>query len=89
LKAKALPTGLRRLAERRLVAHPGDERVLHQIRRGLPVAGLPVSVDRERVLHGSPAPPLGRDTEAVLREAGYAEETIRELNAGGIVKVGI
>jgi crotonobetainyl-CoA:carnitine CoA-transferase CaiB-like acyl-CoA transferase len=59
---------------------------LMQALGGLPVAALPVSVDGERVTHASAAPPLGRDTEAVLREAGYSDQTIRELIADGIVR---
>jgi crotonobetainyl-CoA:carnitine CoA-transferase CaiB-like acyl-CoA transferase len=74
---------------REVIEHPQTAALgLLQQLGGLPVAGLPVSIDGKRVSHGSAAPPLGRDTVAVLREAGYADETIRGLNASGIVKVG-
>jgi len=55
---------------------------------GLPIAALPVSVDGARVTHVSPAPPLGGDTEDVLREAGYSTEAIRELAESGVVGLG-
>ena len=31
------------------------------------------------------SPPLGRDTEAYLREAGYSDSEIEELRAAGVV----
>ena len=31
------------------------------------------------------SPPLGRDTEAILRSAGYSEAEITELRANGII----
>jgi len=38
-------------------------------------------------MHRSAAPALGSDTEAVLREAGYPDKTIRDLAAEGVVQV--
>jgi len=54
---------------------------------GLPIAGLPFTVDGVRAAHRSAAPALGSDTEAVLREAGYPVEKISDLAAQGIVQV--
>jgi crotonobetainyl-CoA:carnitine CoA-transferase CaiB-like acyl-CoA transferase len=71
---------------RDVIEHPQTAALgLLQQLGGLPVAGLPLSVDGERVSHRSAAPLLGHDTEAVLREAGYAPETIRELGESGII----
>ena len=52
---------------------------------GLPVARLPVAVDGERAEHVSAAPPLGRDTDAVLLEAGYSAAEIAELRESGVI----
>lgn len=54
---------------------------------GLRVVGLPFSVAGERAAHRSAAPTLGSDTDAVLQEAGYADETIRAWAESGIVEV--
>ena len=54
---------------------------------GLPIVGLPFSVAGERAAHRSAAPALGSDTEAVLREAGYPDETIRGWAETGVVQV--
>jgi crotonobetainyl-CoA:carnitine CoA-transferase CaiB-like acyl-CoA transferase len=53
---------------------------------GIPVPALPFSVGGKRARHHSAAPALGSDTRAVLSEAGYAEETIRELIAAGVIE---
>ena len=73
---------------REVAEHPQTDALgLFQLLDGLPVAGLPFSVDGERVAHRSAAPSLGRDTAGVLREAGYSEEAIRELAADGVIRV--
>ena len=54
---------------------------------GLPIVGLPFSVAGERAAHRSAAPALGSDTDAVLREAGYPDETIRAWAESGVVEV--
>jgi crotonobetainyl-CoA:carnitine CoA-transferase CaiB-like acyl-CoA transferase len=69
-----------------VLAHPQTEALgLLQLLGGLPVARLPVSVDGERAAHVSAAPPLGRDTDAVLLEAGYSAEEIAGLRDSGVV----
>jgi crotonobetainyl-CoA:carnitine CoA-transferase CaiB-like acyl-CoA transferase len=69
-----------------VLAHPQTEALgLLQLLGGVPVARLPVSVDGARVEHASAAPPLGRDTEAVLHETGYSTREISELRASGVV----
>ena len=69
-----------------VLAHPQTEALgLLQMLGGLPVARLPVAVDGERAEHVSAAPPLGRDTDAVLLEAGYAASEIAELRESGVV----
>ncbi len=71
-----------------VLAHPQTEALgLLQLLGGLPVVRLPVTVDGQRTGHLSAAPPLGRDTEAVLREAGYSEREIAELRERGVVGV--
>ena len=70
-----------------VLAHPQTEALgLLQLLGGVPVARLPVSVDGERVAHVSPAPPLGRDTEAVLLDAGYGAAEVAELRESGVVQ---
>ena len=69
-----------------VLAHPQTEALgLLQILGGLPVARPPVAVDGERAAHVSAAPPLGRDTEAVLLEAGYTASEIAGLRESGVV----
>jgi crotonobetainyl-CoA:carnitine CoA-transferase CaiB-like acyl-CoA transferase len=69
-----------------VLAHPQTEALgLLQELGGLPIARLPVVVDGERAGPASAAPPLGRDTEAVLREAGYAEVEIAKLRDSGVI----
>ena len=67
-----------------VLAHPQTDGLL-QVLGGLPVARLPVAVDGERAEHVSAAPPLGRDTDAVLTEAGYTAAEIADLRESGVV----
>ena len=53
----------------------------------LRVPALPLSLDRDRVLHRSPPPRLGEHTAEILAEAGYDDETIAALAAGGVITV--
>jgi len=53
----------------------------------LRVPALPLSLDRDRVLHRSPPPRLGEHTAEILAEAGYDVETIAALAAGGVITV--
>jgi crotonobetainyl-CoA:carnitine CoA-transferase CaiB-like acyl-CoA transferase len=51
----------------------------------LRVPALPLSLGHERVTHRSPPPLAGADTEDVLREAGYDDDTIAALAARGVI----
>ncbi len=56
---------------------PGSERAVRQL-------GIPIKLDRTPGAHDRlPGPALGEHTEAVLAAAGYSEEEIAELLAGG------
>ncbi len=55
---------------------------------GLKLVAPPISIDGERVLHGSAPPALGAHTRAVLAEAGYADEEIDRLAAAGVIVLG-
>jgi crotonobetainyl-CoA:carnitine CoA-transferase CaiB-like acyl-CoA transferase len=46
----------------------------------------PLTVDGERVVHASPPPSLGEHSRDVLREAGYSDEEVDELEAAGVVR---
>jgi len=52
----------------------------------LQLAALPLSIDGDRALHPGPPPLVGQHTGEVLREAGYSDEEIADLVAGGIVR---
>lgn len=52
---------------------------------GLRLPALPVSLDRERVLHRSAPPDVGEHSAQVLAEAGYGGEEIEALAAAGVV----
>ncbi|MFN3287790.1 MAG: CoA transferase, partial [Sphingomonadaceae bacterium] len=56
----------------------------HPARPGLKVLANPIKVDGER-LPAAPAPFLGDDTDAVLREAGFSEREVAALREAGIV----
>jgi crotonobetainyl-CoA:carnitine CoA-transferase CaiB-like acyl-CoA transferase len=53
---------------------------------GLETIALPLQVDRERVAHNAPPPPLGRDSAAVLGEVGYSDDEIADLAARGVTR---
>jgi crotonobetainyl-CoA:carnitine CoA-transferase CaiB-like acyl-CoA transferase len=53
-----------------------------------PTLALPLSFDRERLLHRSPPPRVGEHSAAILREAGYTDGEIAELVAVGSVRLG-
>jgi formyl-CoA transferase len=52
----------------------------------LRLPALPLSLDGERVGHSSAPPDIGEHSAEVLREAGYAEEEIRDLAEAGVVR---
>jgi formyl-CoA transferase/CoA:oxalate CoA-transferase len=52
----------------------------------LRLPALPLSLDGERVGHSSAPPDVGEHSAEVLREAGYAEEEIRDLAEAGVVR---
>jgi crotonobetainyl-CoA:carnitine CoA-transferase CaiB-like acyl-CoA transferase len=51
-----------------------------------PTVALPLSFDGERALHHSPPPRLGEHTAEILRETGYEDAAIAELEREGIVR---
>jgi crotonobetainyl-CoA:carnitine CoA-transferase CaiB-like acyl-CoA transferase len=48
------------------------------------IGGLPLSVDGDRVSHGSPPPALGAHTREILREVGYEDAAVDALVARGV-----
>jgi crotonobetainyl-CoA:carnitine CoA-transferase CaiB-like acyl-CoA transferase len=52
-----------------------------------PTVALPLSFDDERVRHRAPPPRLGEHTAEILREVGYTDEDVAELEREGIVRV--
>jgi crotonobetainyl-CoA:carnitine CoA-transferase CaiB-like acyl-CoA transferase len=55
---------------------------------GFTTLGPAFSVDGERPEYPSPPPALGEHSPAVLAEAGYSEDEIASLTAGGVVRLG-
>jgi len=53
----------------------------------LHLPALPLSFDGDRVIHRGPPPLLGEHTAEILREAGYEDEEITALAAGGAVRL--
>ena len=52
----------------------------------LHLPALPLSLDGDRVIHRGAPPLLGEHTAEILREAGYADEEIKALADGGVVR---
>ena len=46
----------------------------------------PLTVDGERIVHAAPPPSLGEHSRDVLREAGYSDAEVDELEAAGVVR---
>jgi crotonobetainyl-CoA:carnitine CoA-transferase CaiB-like acyl-CoA transferase len=46
----------------------------------------PLTIAGRRVVHRTPPPPLGADTRAVLRELGYSDREISELERAGAIR---
>ncbi len=51
----------------------------------LRLPALPLSLDGERATHRSAPPAVGEHTRAILREAGYDDDTIAALAARGVI----
>jgi crotonobetainyl-CoA:carnitine CoA-transferase CaiB-like acyl-CoA transferase len=49
---------------------------------------LPLTANGERASHRTPPPALGADSAAVLRDAGYTDEAIQELQSAGVIRTG-
>ena len=54
---------------------------------GLRLPALPLSFGGERLKHRSAPPLVGEHTAEILREAGYDDDEVAELAAGGIVRI--
>ena len=52
---------------------------------GVETVGVPLRIDGERLAHDAGPPTLGRDSAAVLGEAGYSEAEVATLVAEGVV----
>jgi crotonobetainyl-CoA:carnitine CoA-transferase CaiB-like acyl-CoA transferase len=53
----------------------------------LRLPALPLSFDGERAEHRSPPPRVGEHTSDVLRELGYSEDEIEELENASVVRL--
>jgi crotonobetainyl-CoA:carnitine CoA-transferase CaiB-like acyl-CoA transferase len=61
------------------------QRLEHPRISGLTLPALPLSFDGERALHPSAPPDVGEHSAEVLREAGYTDDEIAALAAGGVI----
>jgi formyl-CoA transferase len=50
-----------------------------------PTVALPLSIDRERILHRRQPPRLGEHTDEILGELGYTDEELATLAADGVI----
>lgn len=57
----------------------------HPVAGSLWMAGTPLKLSRTPGKIARPAPTLGRDTYAILREMGYSESQLKELEAEGVI----
>ncbi|MBE3572004.1 MAG: CoA transferase [Moorella humiferrea] len=57
----------------------------HPVAGSLWMAGTPLKLSRTPGKIARPAPTLGQDTYAILREMGYSESQLKELEAEGVI----
>lgn len=62
----------------------GIQALDHPERPGLRVLSSPIRVDGARA-RATPAPALGADTDAILREAGFSDDEVAELRAADVI----
>ncbi len=92
LSAAGIPCGPMRLREslvddEQVLANNFVERLEHETLGGLTVVGPPVRFSETPLAAGAASPPLGRDSRAILAEAGVPEGRIAALAARGVVKL--
>lgn len=62
------------------------QRLPHPTIPDLTVPALPLSLDRERVLHRSSPPAVGEHTDEILRELGMGDDELAALAAEGVIR---
>jgi crotonobetainyl-CoA:carnitine CoA-transferase CaiB-like acyl-CoA transferase len=62
------------------------QRLSHQSIPDFAEIAAPLTISGRRVLHRTPPPRLGADTRAVLRELGYSDREIGELERAGAIR---